>query len=71
MSTPKHNEMSAILGLKSKHDVKIDAMNKQIFILNGKSKKVSKKDDLGIGSWGKIDFLVNYQGYRKSMVSEF
>ena len=71
MSTSKHNEMSAILGLKSKHDVKIDAMNKQIFILNGKSKKVSKKDDLGIGSWGKIDFLVNYQGYRKSMVSEF
>ena len=43
MSTSKHNEMSAILGLKSKHDVKIDAMNKQIFILNGKSKKVSKK----------------------------
>ena len=46
----KHNEMSAILGLKSKHDVKIDAINKQIFILNDKSKKVSKKDDLGIGS---------------------
>ena len=45
--------------------------NKQIFILNGKSKKVSKKDDLGIGSWGKIDFLINHQGYRKSMVSEF
>ena len=39
----KHNEMSAILGLKSKHDVKIDAINKQIFILNDKSKKVSKK----------------------------
>jgi hypothetical protein len=49
----KHNEMSAILGLKFKHDVKIDAINKQIFILNDKSKKVSKKDDLGIGSWGK------------------
>jgi hypothetical protein len=35
----KHNEMSAILGLKFKHDVKIDAINKQIFILNDKSKK--------------------------------
>lgn len=67
----KYNEMSAILGLKSKHDVKIDAMNKQIFILNGKSKKVSKKDDLGIGSWGKIDFLINHCSYRKSMVAEF
>lgn len=67
----KHNEMSAILGLKSKHDIKIDTTNKQIFILNGKSKKAPKKDDLGIGSWGKIDFLINHQGYRKSMVSEF
>ncbi len=71
MSQSKHNEMSAILGFKFKHDVKIDAMNKQIFILNGKSKKAPKKDDLGIGSWGKIDFLINHQGYRKSMVSEF
>lgn len=36
-----------------------------------KVKKYLKKDDLGIGSWGKIDFLINHQGYRKSMVSEF
>lgn len=33
MSTSKHNEMSAILGLKSKHDVKIDAMIQTNFYL--------------------------------------
>lgn len=71
MSQSKHTEMSAILSLKSKHDIKIDATNRHIFILNGKSKKAPKKDDLGIGSWSKIDFLMNYHGYRKSMVSEF
>lgn len=36
-----------------------------------KVKKYLKKNDLGIGSWGKIDYLINHQGYRKSMVSEF
>lgn len=67
----KHIEGAVITQLKNKHDVKVDSVNKQIFILNGKSKKLPKRDDLGIGSWGKVDFLTNYCGYIKTYVAEF
>jgi hypothetical protein len=41
--------------------------------LNGKSNKgqFQPQHDLGNGSWGKIDFLVNHCGYRQMFVAEW
>lgn len=68
----KYTENSAIESLSKKNDVQL-SLNKEIHVLNGKSKKKQFKPqyDLGNGSWGKIDFLVNYCGYRQRFVAEF
>ena len=60
-----------LASLSRKNDVKVDRTQKIVYILNGKNKKYPKKDDLGIRTLGKIDFLVNYMGYVRSHVSEF
>ena len=65
----KHNEDEVLFQLRKKHDVKIQG--KDILILNGKSKRSQKSDDLGNGSWGKIDYLCNHKGYIKRFVSDF
>lgn len=48
-----------IRSLSKKHDVNIDTNLNTIEILTGKD----AKHDLGNKSWGKIDFLCNYQGF--------
>ena len=55
--------------LSRKHDVRVEGSF--IKILNGKSKKAQPIGDLGIRTQGKIDFLVNYKGYKRVYVSEF
>ena len=64
----KHNEDEVLYRLRKKHDVRV-TQNKEILVLSRKSKQ--KQHDLGNGSWGKIDFLVNHCGYRQIFVSDF
>lgn len=68
----KYKEDEVLSQLRKKHDVRITP-EKEILVLNGKSNKgqFQKKDDLGNGSWGKIDFLVKHCGYRQMFVSEW
>jgi len=65
----KHSVDGVLRSLSKKHDVKIDGNH--VLILNGKDKKHPKKDDLGNGSWGKIDFLTNHCRFTKHFVSKF
>lgn len=64
----KHNEDEVLYRLRKKQDVRI-TQHKEILVL-GKNGK-NKQNDLGNGSWGKIDFLVNHCGYRQYFVKEF
>ena len=63
----KHKVDEVIRSLSKKKDCKIDGT--VIYILNGNI--TPKQNDLGNGSNGRIDFLVNHQGYTKISVSEF
>ena len=68
----KNNKLNEVLfQLGKKHDVSIQ--NKEVLVLNGNTKKPQFKPqhDLGNGSWGKIDFLVNHCGYRQFFVAEW
>lgn len=65
----KYRVDEVLRSLSKKHDVRINGTD--ILVLNGKSKKKPKQHDLGNGSWGKIDYLVNYCGYRQYFVAEF
>lgn len=53
--------------LRKKHDIKILKDRKNILLLFGSQ----AKGDIGIGSSGKIDFLVNYCGYRVEWTDDF
>lgn len=53
----KHQVEEVLKSLSKKQGVKVSEFNKTVTI----SKNYS---DLGNGSWGKIDFLVNHKGYR-------
>lgn len=59
--TRKHNVDEVLRALRQKKDLKIQG--NQIQILRNSS-------DLGNGSWGKIDFLVNHQGYFRQFVAK-
>jgi len=65
----KHQMDEVLRSLGNKQDCRIDGTD--ILVLNGKGKKQPKQHDLGNGSWGKIDYLVNYCGYRQYFVAEF
>lgn len=65
----KHQLDEVLRSLGKKQDCKINGSS--ILVLNGKGKKHKKNHDLGNGSWGRIDYLVNYCGYTKYFVSEF
>lgn len=60
----KHNLDEVRIALKKKHDVMLTS-NKEVLLLTGQNPKYPKSNDLGNGSWGKIDFLVNHCGFRK------
>lgn len=63
----KHTMDEVIRSLSKKKDVKVDPNLKVVEILN----TPFKSNDLGNGSWGKIDFLVNHLGFQKVYVEEF
>ena len=67
--TRKHQMDEVLRSLGKKQDCRINGTD--ILVLNGKGKKRQKQHDLGNGSWGKIDYLVNYCGYRQYFVAEF
>lgn len=62
----KHSETSVLRALSKKHDVLIESF--KIFVLN---ESANKKYDLGNGSWGKIDFLMNCCGYNLFFTNSF
>lgn len=64
----KHNEDEVLYRLRKKSDVRVTSF-KEILVLGKRAK--NKQHDLGNGSWGKIDFLVNHCGYRQIFVTEF
>jgi len=59
----KYDEDQAIRILSKKRDLKIDVNKKTIKIQRDPTRK---RNDLGNGSWGKIDFLINHCGFSKS-----
>lgn len=50
--------------LDKKSDLKIDKNMKVIQVVRG-------NNTCGNGTWGKIDFLVNYNGWKSMLVNEF
>jgi hypothetical protein len=71
--TPKKQtkEQMIIRSLFMKNDLRV--WQGMIFILTGESKQAKYKPihDLGKGSWGKIDYLVNHLGYSLHHVAEW
>jgi hypothetical protein len=76
----KHTEDEVLRALSLKKDCKVDRYDGEIKILTDKIwdknipdyiRNPHKSFDLGNGSWGSIDFLVNYLGYRIIYVGEF
>ena len=62
--------------LSKKNDVrvvqnKILVLTDKIYLHGNKVDNPQKKWDLGNGSWGKIDFLVKYQGFVINYVGQF
>ena len=70
MAAPKKNitAQEAVARLAKKRDVRITP-NNEILVLNPNSQK--RVGDLGNGSWGLIDMLVNHYGYRPTYVGGF
>jgi len=52
----KYEEQQVVIALNKKSFCQVESYSKTIVVK-------SAKGDLGIGSWGKIDFLRNYYGY--------
>lgn len=61
------NENQVIKSLSQKRDLRIQRYEIQILVNNSPKKSF----DLGNKSWGKINFLVDYCGYRIANVSKF
>ena len=74
----KLNEDEVVRQLSKKNDVSISGKEVRILsneVFDEKTKGYVpnhfKKHDVGNGSWGKIDFLVNHCDYRKYYVDKF
>ena len=67
----KHKMDEVLKALAKKHDCRI--VGNVIQVLNGESleAKYQLSNDLGNGSWGKIDFLVKHCGFRQMYVVDF
>lgn len=68
MSRKQHNQYDAMKALSKKQDIRFTS-DSEILLLHYKSDK--RQNDLGNGSWGKIDYLVNHCGFRLVTVSSF
>lgn len=62
----QHNLDEVVRSLSKKRDCQVDVKRGLIEILHP-----AQNQDLGNGSWGKIDFLVNHKGFNKKFVTEF
>lgn len=62
----KHNLDEVVRSLANKRDVRVDTKLNVVEILHP-----AQYQDLGNGSWGKIDYLVNHCRFTKLFVSEF
>lgn len=59
----KHDEASVIRSLmKKRGEIKVDAITKTIEVIKNAS-------NVGIRTWGKIDYLVHYCGYHQIFVT--
>lgn len=59
----KHDEASVIRSLmKKRGEIKVDAITKTIEVVKNAS-------NVGIRTWGKIDYLVHYCGYHQILVT--
>lgn len=65
----KLNRNEAIKSLTKKHDVRIIQKSKKLIILGQESR--ARSNDLGGGSWGKIDFLTKHCGFTTLTVDKF
>ena len=65
----KHNLDEVLRALAKKNDVRIDERLKVIQVLTPDAKKA--KNDLGNGSWGKIDYLVKVHHFRWYRVADY
>lgn len=63
----KFTELGAIASLSRKKDLRFKGH--EINILGNKSRE--KNNDLGNGSWAKVEFLVKHCGYRSFFVEKF
>ena len=63
------NETEVVKSLNKKNDIRITPKSKKLIILSSDSR--AKRNDLGGGSWGKIDFLKRKHGYKTLMVDKF
>ena len=73
----KHNQLDAVASLNKKNDIRVFCG--QIFILSDKvfnpktnqtEDNPNRKNDIGKGSWGKIDYLLSL-GYWIQRISTF
>ena len=69
MARKQHNLDEVLRSLAKKHDVKVDERTSTISVLSKDSP--IRKDDLGNGSWGKIDFLMHHQWFKLLHVAKF
>jgi len=74
----KYSESEVLASLDRKQDVKISGrtillLSREVWSdkLKGLIENRERKNDLGNGSYGMIDFLVNHRGYNKNRVNEF
>jgi hypothetical protein len=61
----KHTVDEVLKSLSRKRDIKINNLEIQILVGD------FAHNDLGNKSWGKIDFLVNHNNYRRFNVTKF
>lgn len=63
-----YNADEVVRQLSKKHDIRVNNDVKVVEVITGKDNKRPAANDVGNGSWGKIDFLVNYCGWRQIFV---
>lgn len=78
MKARKHTEDEVRKSLRQKNDVSVDGKLVKVLSDTVYSEKVkdvipnpAKRNDLGNGSWGKIDYLVNHCGFSRIFVNHF
>lgn len=67
MSNKKYDEDTVVRQLSQKHDVRVNMVTGTIEIL----RDPYGKSDIGIKSKGKIDYLVNFRGFKVFFTSKF